>query len=81
MIKQSVGNLIKELAAIPGGYVYYGACSVQYCFPLKAGGELRISMVDDDVDSNVPTGQWHADLYKGELPPCITGYSNPTGNK
>lgn len=42
-------RLVKEIAKIPGGYCYYGAASTQYCFPLKAGGELRFSLTDVDV--------------------------------
>ena len=66
-------NLWEQLAKIPGGYVYSGAASFQLCFPLKQGGELRFSLHDD----NYPL--LNIDLYGGELPPCITGPSSPTG--
>ena len=69
-------RILSELKKIPGGYEYLGACSWQVCFPLKAGGELRFAWVDDDVCEGEPFG---IDLYKGDLPPCITGPSMPTG--
>jgi len=67
--------LIKEAGKIPGGYRYEGICSSQICFPLKAGGELRFSLSDDE-DSD---GKWHIDLYSGALPPGITGFVEKTG--
>lgn len=70
-----VQELIEELSKIPGGYRYDGIVSTQYCFPLKAGGELRFVLLDDD-DTD---GKWHVDLYGGELPPGITGPVNKTG--
>jgi hypothetical protein len=68
-------ELMEELSKIPGGYCYEGICSIQYCFPLKAGGELRFCLLDDD-DSD---GKWHVDLYDGFLPPGITGPVSKTG--
>lgn len=71
-------RILDALNKIPGGYMYLGACSVQVCFPLKAGGELRFSWVDDDcVEEGEP--EFGIDLYGGELPPCITGPSSSTG--
>jgi hypothetical protein len=69
-------NFIDELSKVPGGYVYEGVCSVQYCFPLKAGGELRVMLSDDD-DSD---GKWHVDHYDGSLPPGLTGSVHKTGD-
>ncbi len=66
-----INELLGMLAQIPGGYVYSGVCSYQVCFPLKAGGELRISICDD-------TG-FGIDLYDGSLPPGITGPAHGTG--
>lgn len=59
------------LSKIPGGYQYLCAASTQVCFPLKSGGELRFSMVDDDV-SDDPEFWKHEDaigidLYDGAL--------------
>jgi hypothetical protein len=71
-------KLAKKLKAIPGGYAYLGACSVQICFPLKAGGELRFMWVDDDHDTE-PIGEMKVDLYSGATDPCVTGSSAPTG--
>jgi len=73
-------ELMRELKKIPGGYEYWGACSQQICFPLKKGGELRFSIMDEDVDDE-PKGIVKIDLYGGELPPCITGPSFLTGDK
>ena len=64
-------KLINKLQQIPGGYVYSGACSLQVCFPLKAGGELRIMLVDDEDGIQV-------DLYDGALP-GVTGPTSKTG--
>lgn len=74
----SIRDLFRELGKIKGGYNYMGACSNQMCFPLKNGGELRFSIVDDDCleDGEESFG---IDLYDGSLPPCISGPSNPTG--
>jgi len=74
---KEVERLIAELAKIPGGYRYDGICCTQYCFPLRAGGELRFSLCDDE-DSD---GKWHIDLYDGGLPPGITGPAGPTGRR
>lgn len=76
MPRQSVHDLLAILETIPGGYVYSGVCSIQVCFPLRAGGELRISISDEDPEDAV-----HIDLYGGELPPGITGPATRTGNK
>lgn len=76
MTTLKVSELLSELAKIPGGYTYAGACSYQVCFPLKSGGELRFSLVDDDVCEGEPFG---IDLYGGELPPMITGFGKATG--
>lgn len=84
------GNeLAKALNTIPGGYTYMGVCSVQTCFPLKNGGELRFMYVDDDVDDDPADdtktinvrGRLKIDFYGGELPPGITGPVSPTGPK
>ncbi len=72
-------HLSGELAKIKGGYNYMGACSDQYCFPLKGGGELRFMQVDDDCVGEGETC-YSIDLYDGSLPPCITGPSKLTGN-
>lgn len=66
---RTIKELVEVLEKIPGGYVYSGACSYQWCFPLKAGGHLRI-MVCDDLDD----GEYSVDLYDGFLP----GLSGPT---
>ena len=68
-------ELWQELMKIPGGYTYSGACSYQICFPLTAGGELRFMETDDG-----PPGI-HIDFYDGALPPGITGWAGPTGEK
>lgn len=68
-----IDRLIEELKAVPGGYEYLGAASVQICFPLKAGGELRFGLYDDG------DGEWHFDFYSGECPPGITGPVTATG--
>lgn len=70
--------LVEQLSKIKGGYRYMGACSDQLCFPLKSGGELRFSTVDEDC---VELGEscFAIDLYDGALPPCITGPSKLTG--
>lgn len=60
-------DLLDKLAQIPGGYVYHGAASYQVCFPLKAGGELRLAVTEEHDDLVV-------DLYDGGLP----GISGPT---
>lgn len=73
-------DLMHQLQKIPGGYVYWGSCSWQICFPLKNGGELRFMIVDDDVDEE-PKGIVKIDLYGGELSPCITGPSFSTGKE
>lgn len=67
--------LLSELAMIPGGYKYSGICSFQVCFPLRNGGELRFSVVDDDMEN----AGFSIDLYDGALPPGITGPSKLTG--
>lgn len=71
-------EVMDKLATIHGGYVYYGACSFQVCFPLKSGKSLRFCIMDDDcVEPGEPT--FGIDLYGEELPPCITGHSIQTG--
>jgi len=72
-------ELFRDLEKIPGGYTYSGACSYQICFPLKNGGELRFSVIDDDVDENVPKKDFYIDLYGGELS-GITGPIAKTGS-
>jgi len=69
-------TFLSELAKIPGGYTYSGACSYQVCFYLRDGGELRFSVVDEDC-TDEPGLQ--IDLYDGALPPCITGFGEKTG--
>jgi len=72
-------ELFSALRAIPGGYEYDGAASLQICFPLKGGGELRFGIYDEDddgTDSDLPVA---IDHYDGSLPPCITGPSFKTG--
>jgi hypothetical protein len=71
-------ELLSELSKIKGGYTYMGAASYQVCFPLKAGGELRFSIIDEDVAEGEAFG---IDLYGGELPPMITGFGQPTGER
>lgn len=68
-------RLWKALSQIPGGYEYWGAASVQLCFPLKAGGELRFMQSDAGPD------HIFIDLYGGELPPGINGPAFKTGRK
>lgn len=68
-------ELWSELMKIPGGYTYSGVCSIQICFPLKAGGELRFSESDDG-----PPGI-QIDHYDGMIPPGVTGPAGPTGEK
>lgn len=77
-IRDSAWRFIRnKLSGIRGGYNYMGACSDQICFPLRNGGELRFSVVDEDVaDGEI----YSIDLYDGALPPCITGFSKPTGS-
>lgn len=65
--------LLNALQKIEGGYCYSGAASLQICFPLKAGGELRIMMCDES-----PHGTIDVDLYDGKLP-GITGPTTKTG--
>ena len=77
---KTAADLVQELKGIPGGYEYIGVCSMQYCFPLKSGGELRFILVDEDVDPE-GKGEWQVDLYDGALPPGITGPVNRTGKK
>lgn len=66
-------KLLTALESINGGYVYSGAASLQLCFPLKAGGELRIMMCDESRPGTVDI-----DLYDGALP-GITGPVIKTG--
>jgi hypothetical protein len=75
----TVSELLSQLAKIKGGYTYSGACSYQVCFPLKAGGELRFSVVDGDVADAEGIDWFGIDLYGGELPPMITGFGKETG--
>ena len=77
MLRPSWQELFKELQKIKGGYRYDGACSIQICFPLRSGGELRFSVSDDDADPD----EFCIDLYDGSLPPCITGPSFLTGEE
>ena len=67
-------NFLAELAKIPGGYEYWSCASTQVCFPLKAGGELRFGMYDEDEHEGVAI-----DLYDGALPPGVTGPAKLTG--
>lgn len=73
-IKPTIMNILTELNKIPGGYNYAGAAGVQICFPLRAGGELRFGIYDDD-----PPGTLGIDLYDGALPPGISGPVTETG--
>lgn len=77
---KTIDKLLQELKAlrIPGSYEYMGVCSVQICVPLRAGGELRFIVVDDDVDPE-GQGEWQVDLYDGALPPGITGPAQMLG--
>ena len=68
-----IKEIVELLSKIPGGYVYSGACSLQWCFPLRSGGELRFMYSDD----NYP--KLNVDFYDGSLPPGITGPASPTG--
>ena len=79
----SESKIWKLLKAIPGGYEYLGVCSMQLCFPLKKGGELRFMYVDDDQDDRPESekGSLITDHYDGALPPCITGPATATGTK
>lgn len=70
-------ELAKALKEVPGGYEYLGVCSVQICFPLKNGGELRFGWYDDD-DPKID-GKLQIDFYEGTLPPGITGPAMLTG--
>lgn len=72
--QKKIHELFNELNKIKGGYSYSGAASLQYCFPLKSGGELRFGIYDEDPDNTLGI-----DLYGGELPPCITGFGQKTG--
>ena len=80
-------DLLMELQKIKGGDTYSGAASYQVCFPLKAGGELRFSINDEDEEwfhnpDGTPSSNGYPiriDLYDGKLPPCITGPSHSTG--
>lgn len=67
-------HFLSEVRKIPGGYEYSGVCSWQVCFPLRAGGELRFMVTDDEPGLSV-------DLYDGALPPGITGPAKRTGEK
>lgn len=69
----TVNEIFSALEKIPGGYVYSGAASLQVCFPLKAGGELRFGLYDDGNDG--------FDFYDGALPPGVTGFVKPTLDK
>jgi hypothetical protein len=73
MLNPSEKRIFEELAKIKGGYNYYGACSCQICFPLKAGGELRFSITDDEPD------HIGIDLYDGAIPAGVSGPAYPTG--
>jgi hypothetical protein len=73
-----IKSLFEMLRKIQGGYEYSGACSFQVCFPLKSGGELRFSLVDEDVLEE-DSDEFQIDLYDGTLPPMITGFSIETG--
>lgn len=67
----SYNKIWEELSKIPGGYTYSGAASLQICFPLRDGGELRFSLNDDDTRGDFPA--FGFDFYDGSLPPGITG--------
>lgn len=72
--------LLKEISKIPGGYVYEGVCSTQYCFYLRDGGELRFSCCECDNEDGSPSDmRYHFDHYDGMLPPGITGFVVKTG--
>lgn len=68
----SANEIFEELQKLPGGYVYSGAASLQVCFPLRDGGELRFAICDEK-----PSG---FDIYDGSLP-GITGPTHPTGER
>jgi hypothetical protein len=74
--EQGAKKILEKLEEISGGYTYSGVCSLQLCFPLKAGGELRFCITDDS-----PKGTISIDLYDGALPPGITGPASYTGLK
>lgn len=73
---EKANEIYGALKKIPGGYTYDGAASLQVCFPLKVGGELRFGIYDSDNEEGIDYG---FDFYDGSLPPCITGWSEPTG--
>lgn len=76
---QQIRDLLSVLSQIPGGYEYLGAASTQLCFPLKEGGELRFSWVDDDVAED-PDNCFRIDLYNGALSRVgVTGLIKNTG--
>ena len=68
-------ELWTTLEKISGGYVYSGVCSLQLCFPLKAGGELRFMYTDDGPE------ELQIDWYDGSLPPGVTGPASLTGKQ
>ena len=79
-----IRDLMDRLSKIKGGYEYSGACSLQVCFPLKAGGELRFALFDDDGplqpgEIMTDLGVFGIDLYDGSLPPGISGPAKLTG--
>lgn len=73
-------RIMDELCKLPGGYKYYGGCSVQVCFPLKSGGELRFMIVDDDAIEDGDS-TCIIDIYDGLLPAMISGPSISTGKE
>lgn len=72
--KEAADKVVNALNAIPGGYCYSGACSLQWCFPLKAGGELRFMLTDD-----MKEGELEIDHYDGAIPPGVSGPTTLTG--
>jgi hypothetical protein len=81
LITRSENRIFGEAAKVPGGYRYDGVCSSQVCFPLRAGGELRLSWCEaDDADGTPSDNLLHVDHYGGELPPGITGPAWPTAD-
>lgn len=76
MREDDIITFLDEIRKIKGGYQYDGMAGSQLCFPLKAGGELRFGIYDEDEP-----GTLVIDLYGAELPPGITGPVTKTGEQ
>lgn len=79
-VKQFRNGIMELLSEIEGGYEYFGICSHQICFPLKAGGELRF-MISEFNEEGEEELNFTIDLYDGTLPPGITGPAIKTKQK